>query len=248
MYKNYIFDLYGTLIDINTNEDKSSLWKNLASFYGFHGASYTPHELKKTYSIYCELEKEKLIGKISTITNKNIEEEEINLIHVFESLYTNKKVHPTLELCTHTAMIFRILSTKYIKLYDGVVDLLTSLKKEGGNIYLLSNAQRCFTEYELNILHLTEQFDDIFLSSDYEHKKPDPNFYKALMDKYSMKKEETIMIGNDLTSDIQGAHLVSIDSLYMHTNLSPEYATPDYSTYRVMDGSIKGVKDILLNQ
>ena len=26
-YKNYIFDLYGTLIDINTNEWSAQLWK-----------------------------------------------------------------------------------------------------------------------------------------------------------------------------------------------------------------------------
>lgn len=247
MYKNYIFDLYGTLVDNNTNENNSSLWKNLATFYGYHGANYTPKELKRAYSLSCELEKEKLVGNISTITNKIIQQEEINLIHVFESLFIQKHIHPSLKLCTHVAMFFRILSTNYIKLYEGVVDLLASLKREGGKVYLLSNAQRCFTEYELNLLHLTDHFDDIFLSSDYEHKKPDPNFYIALMEKYSMKKEETIMIGNDLTSDIIGAYSVNIDSLYMHTNLSPEYTEPNYSTYRVMDGSIKRVKDILLD-
>ena len=33
MYKNYIFDLYGTLVDINTDEDKSELWDKLSLFY-----------------------------------------------------------------------------------------------------------------------------------------------------------------------------------------------------------------------
>ena len=45
MYKNYIFDLYGTLIDINTNEWKKSLWKNMAMIYSMSGASYTGKEL-----------------------------------------------------------------------------------------------------------------------------------------------------------------------------------------------------------
>lgn len=27
MYQNYIFDLYGTLVDIHTNEKKAYLWK-----------------------------------------------------------------------------------------------------------------------------------------------------------------------------------------------------------------------------
>lgn len=32
-YKNYIFDLYGTLIDIHTEEGERKLWKALAKYY-----------------------------------------------------------------------------------------------------------------------------------------------------------------------------------------------------------------------
>ena len=32
MYNNYIFDLYGTLIDINTDEWNDDLWKKIAIF------------------------------------------------------------------------------------------------------------------------------------------------------------------------------------------------------------------------
>lgn len=35
MYRNFIFDLYGTLVDIHTNEYKPSLWKKMALFYSF---------------------------------------------------------------------------------------------------------------------------------------------------------------------------------------------------------------------
>ena len=40
-YENYIFDLYGTLVDIQTNEKKASLWKNMAHIYSMTGAVYT---------------------------------------------------------------------------------------------------------------------------------------------------------------------------------------------------------------
>ena len=49
MYHNFIFDLYGTLVDIHTNENKTSLWKRLALFYTFQGASYTGRELRNRY-------------------------------------------------------------------------------------------------------------------------------------------------------------------------------------------------------
>ena len=29
-YENYIFDLYGTLVDIHTDEEKTELWEKLA--------------------------------------------------------------------------------------------------------------------------------------------------------------------------------------------------------------------------
>lgn len=49
MYDNYIFDLYGTLVDIHTNESKASLWKYMAGYMALQGASYTGPELRKRY-------------------------------------------------------------------------------------------------------------------------------------------------------------------------------------------------------
>ncbi len=49
MYKNYVFDLYGTLVDIHTDENDLAVWKKLALFYGYYGALYQPEELQKAY-------------------------------------------------------------------------------------------------------------------------------------------------------------------------------------------------------
>ena len=47
MYEAYIFDLYGTLVDIRTNEEKAYLWKKMSEIYSSMGACYEPMELKK---------------------------------------------------------------------------------------------------------------------------------------------------------------------------------------------------------
>ena len=39
-YDNYIFDLYGTLVDIHTDESDTAIWEKLAMFYGYYGALY----------------------------------------------------------------------------------------------------------------------------------------------------------------------------------------------------------------
>ena len=41
MFENYFFDLYGTLVDIRTDERKLSLWRGVAEFYSVCGAPYT---------------------------------------------------------------------------------------------------------------------------------------------------------------------------------------------------------------
>lgn len=57
MFKNYIFDLYGTLIDINTDEWSDDLWEKMALFYSYKGAKYTGKEFHKEYNRLCKEEK-----------------------------------------------------------------------------------------------------------------------------------------------------------------------------------------------
>ena len=46
MFKNYVFDLYGTLVDISTDEENPELWENIARMYCYKQAQYTYDELK----------------------------------------------------------------------------------------------------------------------------------------------------------------------------------------------------------
>ena len=48
-YQNYVFDLYGTLVDIHTDEEQQMLWEKMAMFYGYQGAFYTPAELHDAF-------------------------------------------------------------------------------------------------------------------------------------------------------------------------------------------------------
>ncbi len=239
MYKNYIFDLYGTLIDINTDEWCDDLWKKMAVMYGYKGAHYTFDELNSEYGRLVELEK-KAVKK----RHPEYKVVDIKIEKVFKKLFTQKGVKVTKSQVAFVAEAFRCYSTKYIKLYDGVIDLLDMLKAKGKKIYLLSNAQRSFTENELNMLGLTQYFDGICISSDEECSKPDSCYYKTLFDRYGLNKSESIMIGNDYLSDIGGAADFGIDSLYIHQSISPEIEGELRSTYTVMDGDVYKIKKL----
>ena len=47
-FTDLIFDLYGTLVDIHTEED-AKVWEKTALYFGFYGAHYTPEELKTAF-------------------------------------------------------------------------------------------------------------------------------------------------------------------------------------------------------
>ena len=114
--------------------------------------------------------------------------------------------------------------------------MLEALKKKGKKIYLLSNAQRIFTEYEMHTLGIAKYFDDIFISSTCGVKKPDSRFFQLLIDKYNLDLTKSIMIGNDAVSDIAGAKSVGMDTFYIHSNISPKLQE---ETYLAADGSEK---------
>ena len=237
MYTNYIFDLYGTLIDINTDEESQDFWYKLSLFYSFKGALYDAQELKESYRTLVKLNLDNL---------NNSKYPDFPLENVFYKLYTNKNIIPSDELITDTAHFFRISSIKYIKLYDNVIELLELLKKKGKKLYLLSNAQRIFTLYEMKLLGIEKYFDDILFSADYKMCKPDPKFYNTLINNHNLNIKNSIMIGNDPICDIEGASNVGLDSLYLHSNLSPEIKGKLKSTYSIMDIDITKISDLII--
>ena len=241
MYKNYIFDLYGTQIHINNDEWNAQLWKKMTRLYGYRGAKYTLRELQKEYGRLIDKEKQAVRCR-----HPEYRVIDIKLDRVFRALYTLKGVKPSKADVLFTAEAFRCFSTKYIKLYDGVIDLLDTLKEKDKRIFLLSNAQRSFTENELNMLGLTPYFDGICISSDEECSKPDRHYFEILFERYGLKKYESVMIGNDYLSDIGGAADFGIDSLYIHQSISPVIEGKLRSNYTIMDGDVFKIKKLIV--
>ena len=54
------------------------------------------------------------------------------------------------------------------------------------------------------------------------------------------------MIGNDYITDIRGSFEAGLDSLYIHSNLSPEVEGKLLSKYSVMDGDVGKILPFVL--
>lgn len=223
MYDICIFDLYGTLVDIRTREDEPVLWEKLALFYGYYGAFYTPEELQAAFRrTVSQME----AGQTRLRQDSHEAFPEVQIEKVFRKLYKEKGVEADETLAIHTGQFFRVLSTDYIRLYEGARELLIKLKARGKRCYLLSNAQAIFTGPEMRSLDLLPLFDGVLFSSDWEMRKPDEAFFRLLLDRYQIDPARAVMIGNDGITDIAGARAVGLATIYIHSNISPKEPLP----------------------
>lgn len=213
-YTDLIFDLYGTLVDIHTEVD-DLVWEKTALYFGFYGAHYTPKELEEAFNAELKAREAKAGQSYECYPDIPFEQ-------VMAQLFRAKGVTENAEeLGVNAAQLDRICSMEYIRLYPGVQDALARLRTRGYRLWLLSNAQRVFTEYELRHLGLGEQLDGIYISSDYGCRKPDARFYRVLLEERGLNPEHCLMIGNDRDTDIAGAKKLGMATLYMHTNITP---------------------------
>ena len=135
-YDNYIFDLYGTLVDIHTDESDTAIWEKLAMFYGYYGALYEAKELKERYETLVKSSEAELKKKIE---NMDIEKQneakdaqfaisyaheaspEIHIEDVFEKLYVFGAHHPEKLTCMHRKLLCRIHALFLIKLFKYIL-------------------------------------------------------------------------------------------------------------------------------
>ena len=218
-YEAYFFDLYGTLIDIHTDEESPAFWRQLAGFFCMHGADYSQKELKTAYlaAVNVDLARVKEYWKAKDI---KVKYPEPDIGNVFASLYALKNIDVNPDLIKDTAWTFRKTSTTHLRLYAGAKDLLTALRNSGSKVILLSNAQSLFTLPELEQLEIKSSFDKIYISSNYGIKKPDPLFFQMALKDQDLNPEDAIMIGNEYICDITGASSANMDSFYILDKLS----------------------------
>lgn len=235
MYNSYIFDLYGTLIDIHTDEEDPMVWERLSYHFLYSGYSLDPNVLKDQY-------RKEVIRQISTPLIE-CEFPELDIQLIFKNIVAELGYNPEENWLDETVRWFRLLSIRSLKLYDGVKETLSTLKDRNKKIYLLSNGQTAFVEAEMRILGITDFFDGIAISSNPGICKPDPLFYTYLADTFNVDLTSAIMIGNDATTDIAGANRMGMDACYYHSNCSPETETVDCK-HQIWDGDFRHILEL----
>ena len=220
-YGSFAFDLYGTLVDILTDEVSDAVWEKMALFLRLKGADAQAELLRDGYFARCAALEGKGAGK--GIPGPV----EADIMEVWRGLFDALNLRFSVREAEDAALWFRTLAIRRLRLFPGAKETLFALKEHGKRIALLSNAQAVWTRPELKALGLEGLFDAVFLSSEAGVRKPSPAFFARLFDA-GFDPADTVMVGNDPICDAKGAQDCGMASLLIRTPQSPKgrYSLP----------------------
>lgn len=196
--KAIIFDLWGTIIE---NGVYPSPTKQSKKILGLFNMPYSEFVIR--------FEKAFMTSKYDNIKD--------GLDKVFKEFEVNPKEHNRVEKLVGLWNKSKILA----KLYPETKQTLESLKKQGYTLILLSN----LPSTQIDIVERFEfkkYFDHIFLSFETGCIKSEGGF-EDIMEKTGLSKEEMIMVGDSIESDIVGAEKAGVKGILIDRRNVREY-------------------------
>ena len=210
-YDTFLFDLYGTLIDIHTDEHCSATWKKWMKWLNENRINHPWHPVFRRS--FFKMDRQ---YRIDALNNPNITCPEIDVTDIYRVLFTKYGNNLDDNTIREASYAFRGSSIDYIKLFPGVEDYLRYLHSIGKKVYILSNAQASYTEPEIINLGLDKLVDGYYMSSDYGCMKPDTGFFNVAIKNENIDTSRAIMIGDNSDSDIAGAINAGMDAYQIH--------------------------------
>ena len=195
-----LFDLYGTLVDIWTDEWDPETYRILSRFLSYYQVFYHPEELAARYQ---EKAAEKMLDHPGPFG-------EIDVFQVFEEILAEGLgQQPERSLVFWLARLFRCLTQRHLNLFP---DTLPALEELGPQyqLGLVSDAQWVFCEPEIRLLGLSSWFDPIVLSSRYFIRKPDPQIYQHALKSLRLPPDQALCVGNDPEVDLPGPQALGL--------------------------------------
>lgn len=216
MNKVLLLDLDDTLLDFTKGEEESLV--KVLSYYQIENTKENKelyYSINKKYWRMYELhqiEREKLLGlrfyEYFSLFNIKVDGDKVNELYFSYLSQTAYLVPNALEFCK-------------------------KCQELGIDIIIVSNGVGSVQKPRIEKSGLKKYFKKIYLSEEIGYNKPDIEFYNSLsLDNYS--KSQLVMIGDSLTSDIQGGINFGITTIW-YNPLHKNSSLPDYQVDDLLD-------------
>jgi len=189
-----LFDIYGTLVDIHTNEHRDDTFDSLSRFLEYRRAFIPGRELKELY--FDQINQQ--------IARSRERYPEVDVIRAFAHVLRERGRVNDRYLTMITTQLYRSLCRERMRLFDDSFWTLNEFRKQY-RLGIVSDAQRLFCKPELRTLRLENFFDVVVISSDYGFRKPDPRLFHIALAALDVPAFEAAYVGNKYETDLLGA-------------------------------------------
>jgi putative hydrolase of the HAD superfamily len=233
--KGILFDLYGTLIDIETDESMDEIYRAIAHYLNYHGVYLHRADVRERYYHIMKQQREE----------SGEEYAEIDVEAIWNEFLLQEGIRsgPTRgQLAKVLAQVYRAISRNRLQLYPGVKEVLNTLQASY-RLALVTDAQSCYAIPEIRAVGLDGYFDPVIISSRYGFRKPDSRLFRKAIDNMGLEPSEVICVGNDMFRDTYGATLLGIQTIFLNSNQgtkSFENVAPHYRINQFED-VVKGI-------
>lgn len=139
-------------------------------------------------------------------------------------------IHDT-DLADHLSEDYVYWSPRIVRLVHGTMELLDYLKPKY-HLHLITNGFQEVQHIKLSGSGLEPYFETLTVSEEVGVKKPNPEIFRYALQKAHAFVEESLMIGDEMAVDIDGARAIGMDTVFL--NLKSE-KTEGKSTFEVHD-------------
>lgn len=125
------------------------------------------------------------------------------------------------------------------KMYPEVKEYIETKKAEGIKFFLLSNTDKFSFEQIKQKYELDKLFDGLYASYETGLLKSDKQAYEKILEEHKLKKEDVIMVGDSIESDIKSAESAGIKAILIDRKETREFE-PKIKTLNELDKHLKG--------
>lgn len=199
MVETLFFDLDNTLLDFNRAE-RAAIAKTLKSFH----IAPEPSVLKR----YSELN----LAQWKLLEQGKITRDQVKLRR-FRLLFAELSVDVPAKEAAHTYETHLAQGHYFI---DGAEELLKTLYGQY-RMYLVTNGTLSVQKGRLKSSGISRYFEDIFISEELGYNKPGREYFDCCFSRIpDFHKETAVIIGDSLTSDIQGGINAGIRTIWFN--------------------------------
>ena len=213
-YQNILFDLDDTLLDYGAAESHA-----LKQLFSDFNLKLTP-TVKQTFQNYN-------VGMWQRFERNELTWDQL-MEHLFADYF--KAYHQLNVPGRETIQTYLKYLSNNHQLVSGTRTVMEYLKQKKDHVYAVTNGQKIVQDQRLKDAKLLQYFDDIFISQVIGLQKPNKEMFDFVLQHINGHRNNTLMIGDSLSSDIQGginAHLDTVwfnpHSLHNSTRLKPTF-------------------------